>query len=77
MVRLTAELIADSPQFTNPVSDRELDLRGNNNNLLLISAHQMFLSAVARLSLHVKEGRPGHVGGSSQSSGHCFTFHCV
>lgn len=29
MVRLTAELIADSPQFTNPVSDRELDLRGN------------------------------------------------
>ena len=29
MVRLTAELIAESPQFTNPVKDRELDLRGN------------------------------------------------
>lgn len=29
MPRLTAELIAESPQFTNPVKDRELDLRGN------------------------------------------------
>ena len=28
MPRLTAELIAESPQFTNPVKDRELDLRG-------------------------------------------------
>ena len=28
MPRLTAELIADSPQFTNPVKDWELDLRG-------------------------------------------------
>lgn len=27
MVRLTQELIADSRQFINPVSDRELDLR--------------------------------------------------
>lgn len=30
MPRLTAELIADSPQFTNPVKDWELDLRGRN-----------------------------------------------
>ena len=28
MPRLTAELIADSPQFTNAVKDWELDLRG-------------------------------------------------
>ena len=33
MPRLTAELIADSPQFTNPVKDWELDLRGMNWNL--------------------------------------------
>lgn len=28
MPRLTAELIAEAPQFTNPVKDWELDLRG-------------------------------------------------
>ena len=28
MPRITSELIADSPQFTNPVKDWELDLRG-------------------------------------------------
>lgn len=28
MPRLTAELIGESPQFTNPVRDWELDLRG-------------------------------------------------
>ena len=29
MVRLTADLIEQSAQYTNPVRDRELDLRGN------------------------------------------------
>lgn len=28
MVKLTAELIQNSMQYTNPVKDRELDLRG-------------------------------------------------
>ena len=28
MPRLTAEMISESPQFTNPVRDWELDLRG-------------------------------------------------
>ena len=28
MPRLTAELIAEAPQFTNPVKDWEVDLRG-------------------------------------------------
>ena len=28
MVKLTAQLIADSPQYTNPLRDREIDLRG-------------------------------------------------
>ena len=28
MVKLTAELIEQSAQYTNPVRDRELDLRG-------------------------------------------------
>lgn len=28
MVRLTAELIENAPQFTNPIKDRELDLHG-------------------------------------------------
>ena len=28
MPRLTAELIAEAPQFTNPVKDWEIDLRG-------------------------------------------------
>lgn len=28
MVKLTADLIAMAPQFTNAVKDRELDLRG-------------------------------------------------
>lgn len=30
MPRLTAELIAESPQFTNPVKEWELDLRGRD-----------------------------------------------
>lgn len=29
MVKLTAEMIEQAAQFTNPVRDRELDLRGN------------------------------------------------
>jgi U2 small nuclear ribonucleoprotein A' len=29
MVRLTAELILSSPQYINPLKERELDLRGN------------------------------------------------
>ena len=29
MPRLTAEMITESPQFTNPVRDWELDLRGS------------------------------------------------
>ena len=28
-MRLTADMIARSPAFINPVKDRELDLRGN------------------------------------------------
>jgi len=28
MVKLTAQMIADSPQYTNPLRDREVDLRG-------------------------------------------------
>ena len=31
MVKLTPDLIEQSFQFTNPVRDRELDLRGNIN----------------------------------------------
>ena len=34
MPRLTAELIAESPQFTNPVKDWELDLRGGDGVLV-------------------------------------------
>jgi hypothetical protein len=30
MPRLTAELVASSPQFMNPLKERELDLRGNS-----------------------------------------------
>jgi U2 small nuclear ribonucleoprotein A' len=29
MVKLTAELILSSPQYINPLKERELDLRGN------------------------------------------------
>lgn len=29
MVKLSAELIEQAAQYTNPVRDRELDLRGN------------------------------------------------
>lgn len=36
MPRLTAELIADSPQFTNAVKDWELDLRGKRATSLYI-----------------------------------------
>lgn len=36
MPRLTAELIAESPQFTNPIRDWELDLRGSNVFLALV-----------------------------------------
>ena len=32
MPRLTAELIAEAPQFTNPVKDWEIDLRGAFNH---------------------------------------------
>ena len=28
MVKITADLIEQSPQFTNPLRDREIDLRG-------------------------------------------------
>lgn len=34
MVRLTAELILSSPAFTNPLKQRELDLRGNKIALI-------------------------------------------
>ncbi|EDV22526.1 uncharacterized protein TRIADDRAFT_28604 [Trichoplax adhaerens] len=34
MVKLTADLIAMAPQFTNAVKDRELDLRGNRITIL-------------------------------------------
>ena len=37
MVRLTADLIEQSAQYTNPVRDRELDLRGNYCSFLTIS----------------------------------------
>jgi U2 small nuclear ribonucleoprotein A' len=30
MPRLTSELVASSPQFMNPLKERELDLRGNS-----------------------------------------------
>ena len=33
MPRLTAELIGESPQFTNAVKDWELDLRGESSSL--------------------------------------------
>lgn len=33
MVKLTAELIEQSAQYTNPVRDRELDLRGKYPNI--------------------------------------------
>jgi len=61
MVRLTADLIADSPQFTNPVSDRELDLRG-----MLCSpnsAHQIVPPGSMRSSLHVYYGRLAQISG--------------
>lgn len=32
MVKLSAELIEQAAQYTNPIRDRELDLRGNANN---------------------------------------------
>jgi hypothetical protein len=28
MVKLTADLVSASPQFTNPLKEREIDLRG-------------------------------------------------
>jgi hypothetical protein len=36
MPRLTAELIAEAPQFTNPVKDWELDLRGEFSSICLV-----------------------------------------
>ena len=42
MPRLTAELIADSPQFTNAVKDWELDLRGKERiDLLRLSVSNL------------------------------------
>ena len=35
MVKLTAELIEQSAQFTNTIKDRELDLRGLMCNIFL------------------------------------------
>lgn len=35
MVKLTAELIEQSAQYTNPVRDRELDLRGKYPNIYI------------------------------------------
>ena len=59
MVRLTAELIADSPQFTNPVKDRELDLRGNLvSNKCTPDAPPCSPWSI----LHVMEGNPESYG---------------
>lgn len=42
MVKLTAELIEQAAQYTNPVRDRELDLRGEST--LEARASQYLLS---------------------------------
>lgn len=37
MVKLSAELIEQCAQYTNPVKDRELDLRGTNKLSFIIA----------------------------------------
>ena len=34
MVKLTADLIEESPQYTNPLREREIDLRGNKLSVI-------------------------------------------
>ena len=34
MVKLTTDLIEQSPQYTNPLKDREIDLRGNKISVI-------------------------------------------
>lgn len=41
MVKLTAELIEQAAQYTNPVRDRELDLRGENTRLSIVSSKRL------------------------------------
>jgi hypothetical protein len=43
MVRLTADLILNAAQYTNPVRERELDLRGSSlHTFILYSFYYMF-----------------------------------
>ena len=55
-MRITAELIQESPQFTNPLNERQLDLRGykltnieNMGATLVIHLHISELFRVHRL----------------------------
>ena len=43
MVKLTAELIEQSAQYTNPLRDRELDLRGRQYSIPVDGVHVGFL----------------------------------
>jgi len=67
MPRLTAELVAGSPQFMNPLKERELDLRGNSipaienlgaarvrcNPCAHVAARSVFLTHLFRTRAHV------------------------
>lgn len=48
MVKLTPDLIQKSLQYTNPVKDRELDLRGSlfESHLLALCSHKIFSNNV-------------------------------
>lgn len=55
MVKLTAELIEQSAQYTNPVRDRELDLRGKVVNFIHEMKTKIFSSRVLCLQPQVSE----------------------
>jgi hypothetical protein len=62
MPRLTAELVASSPQFMNPLKERELDLRGNsipaieNLGAARVRKHELSASHAAVSPMHLVEG---------------------
>lgn len=60
-MRITAELIQESPQFTNPLNERQLDLRGykltnieNMGATLVLSTHNFRISFNASISATMK-----------------------
>jgi U2 small nuclear ribonucleoprotein A' len=52
-MRITAELIYLSPQFVNPINEREIDLRGNKISIIenLGATKVKFLQVINRICL--------------------------